>query len=67
MEKIDPNKFYFCIVCTNCQQSVPFAEAPTPEECSDTRSRGIELVSAGPGCLNSFPRMISGVPPGCFR
>jgi hypothetical protein len=23
--------------------------------------------SAGPSCLNSFPRMVSGVPPGCFR
>jgi hypothetical protein len=27
----------------------------------------IAYDSAGPGCLNSFPRMVSGVPPGCFR
>ena len=27
-------------------------------------ARDLSAVSAGSGCLNSFPRMISGVPPG---
>ena len=27
----------------------------------------LRFFSAGSGCLNSFPRMISGVPPGFFR
>ncbi|VFU08507.1 protein of unknown function [Methylocella tundrae] len=57
----------------------PNAEATrTIDECFfqiagrnyDFSSDSLELGvpdRAGSGCLNSFPRKISGVPPGCFR
>ena len=44
---------------TPCLLAAPGSRSSTCVRMSDLR--------AGPGCLNSFPRTISGFPPGCFR
>jgi len=44
MPALEPDKFYFCVMCASCGEPIPFLEAPSPEDEPKPRSRGIELA-----------------------
>jgi predicted nucleic-acid-binding Zn-ribbon protein len=41
--KAEPGKWYFVVVCRNCGEAVPFAEAPSSVDSPSPTSRGVEL------------------------
>jgi hypothetical protein len=35
--QVEPNKWYFTVDCSKCGETIPFAEAPSPEEEPEPR------------------------------
>lgn len=41
--QVEPNKWYFTVDCSKCGETIPFAEAPSPEEEPEPRFQTIKL------------------------
>jgi len=41
--QVEPNKWYFTVDCSKCGETIPFAEAPSPEEKPEPRFQTIKL------------------------
>ena len=43
MPDVEPDKWYFCAICSNCGESIPFEQAPSPEENPHPLHRRVQV------------------------
>jgi hypothetical protein len=39
LNRVKPNQWYFVVDCAECDEPIPFLEAPSPEEVQEAKRR----------------------------
>jgi hypothetical protein len=48
-KRVEPNKWYFVVDCAECDDTIPFLEAPSPDDAPEVKQRTISDLKC-PSC-----------------